>query len=803
MKHIKTFFYIILLIQSIALHANTFDIDGKHWTDLEHCSVVQKNAFIAVHAYDVVISNAHSEHFDHRVHTIAVANDIDNSQDTYQLQNGILWYTNKDSSLPCNISVGFNLASFLIYGIPYIRRWFHKVEPNWAPLNPRIEYQMSNWNAEDFRRYFSHTLCYEYNRSQLEAIIRMYALYQFEYFQDFLATTPQALPIIEKIRDQIRLDEPFKQELANAPKKMRQRLYNALRSIHPRLQEYVQQENVRAQEQVRNLQAMCLHHNFTAQLQKALNTNQYAEHHTDRIQKRKNALQQSPHIQSHRYIVTEPVRTLLAQHNLSVKHYTQCNGLPFQQVLHGECIALMHEVANHKENFGNLGPSIVDITDIGREYNHGNNLLKSMTVIDYAWALLDLGKAALHVAQPYATAVVLGVADSLQNTAHMIAHPIETVQDIGCAIGTVAYYTGKLIIDAHAIETDMLLHELGHTPERFDYAQKMAHEITTWAATKKPEDIVRSSATIISDFAFMPKLLGIIGRMGNRAVAKGRDYIKKLPSMLARSQREAAGVGAIEAAEAEAFTQAAEEVYEARSSAMQSSTVTPPRGGGTSFIPPIIETVEDAIGYMKTIAEDLALYSPTAMQDCAAMCDKIRSEIPAGATFGTEEFINYLAKLEIESAIIKKINGKLRKGYGPIANHTIRLREKHALGMDIDWRNLNPHLDGLHHDYLGALEGSGIIELIDKIESPIGAYKAEVIWNGRKFKQKSFFPKGWLRQQVIEKILEAFDDCVKRNVFLDFSKKKRCTIRGFTSDMLEIEMIINSNGEIITAYPII
>jgi len=80
----------------------------------------------------------------------------------------------------------------------------------------------------------------------------------------------------------------------------------------------------------------------------------------------------------------------------------------------------------------------------------------------------------------------------------------------------------------------------------------------------------------------------------------------------------------------------------------------------------------------------------------------------------------------------------------------------------------------------------------------LGVYKAKVEVNGipktANEGYSTFFPRDMKPQQVVDAVNEAYDSRV-------FIEGTRNTYRGFTKNGLEIEMYINANGKIISAFP--
>ena len=106
---------------------------------------------------------------------------------------------------------------------------------------------------------------------------------------------------------------------------------------------------------------------------------------------------------------------------------------------------------------------------------------------------------------------------------------------------------------------------------------------------------------------------------------------------------------------------------------------------------------------------------------------------------------------------------------------------------------------GFHHDYMRMFERSGLIEVLEEKAGPGGCYKLKFRVNGVE-DEKTFFPAHWTREKVIEKIAEASNN-IKTIIKIDWRGAK--ILRGITSDGIEIQLIIESDGSLTSVYPIL
>ncbi|KAF1681402.1 hypothetical protein BTW01_01155 [Bacillus sp. SKDU12] len=98
---------------------------------------------------------------------------------------------------------------------------------------------------------------------------------------------------------------------------------------------------------------------------------------------------------------------------------------------------------------------------------------------------------------------------------------------------------------------------------------------------------------------------------------------------------------------------------------------------------------------------------------------------------------------------------------------------------------------GYHHE---SMMGGKIIPGSEKTPDKNGVYEANVEISGkRKIAKSSFFPKEWNRVDVLKAIDEAYQNKKKigANKFI-----------GENSTGIKIEMFLNKDGSIATAYPL-
>lgn len=125
--------------------------------------------------------------------------------------------------------------------------------------------------------------------------------------------------------------------------------------------------------------------------------------------------------------------------------------------------------------------------------------------------------------------------------------------------------------------------------------------------------------------------------------------------------------------------------------------------------------------------------------------------------------------------------------------------------IEIDCARGRMRMGGFHHDYLGTIEQSGILDIKQGESLSNGIYK--INWGyGLGDKPSTMFPKNWTREQVMEKSLEAL-----RHIRIqDFAKENnnRYLVEGVTSDGITILWVFEAQnekitGDVISIYPLI
>lgn len=154
------------------------------------------------------------------------------------------------------------------------------------------------------------------------------------------------------------------------------------------------------------------------------------------------------------------------------------------------------------------------------------------------------------------------------------------------------------------------------------------------------------------------------------------------------------------------------------------------------------------------------------------------------------------------------INDVVVRGYGPLSDTIVLDNYKHYMQPDIRTSaegTFEPF--GWHHDLGGRIERTKMIDghtikIISKQTHPSGLYRFEwSVDNGLNKKLSTFFPFTWSRQMVQQKIVEAYNYARNHNYAPVAQRNNSFALVGFTREGIEIKIIVNQKGRIITAFP--
>jgi hypothetical protein len=148
-------------------------------------------------------------------------------------------------------------------------------------------------------------------------------------------------------------------------------------------------------------------------------------------------------------------------------------------------------------------------------------------------------------------------------------------------------------------------------------------------------------------------------------------------------------------------------------------------------------------------------------------------------------------------------------GYGPLPESISLANYKHYLQPELRITSkgkIKP--SGWHHDPGRRMEtikriNGHKIEIENYKKYASGIYRFDWGIEGMKYKKPStFFPHVWSRKLIQQKIVEAYKYARKHKIVPKFQDRtNNFLLFGITKDGIEIEMIINQQGIIVSAYP--
>jgi hypothetical protein len=143
------------------------------------------------------------------------------------------------------------------------------------------------------------------------------------------------------------------------------------------------------------------------------------------------------------------------------------------------------------------------------------------------------------------------------------------------------------------------------------------------------------------------------------------------------------------------------------------------------------------------------------------------------------------------------------KGFAEFSNKYIKVNYEHIFGMELTFNRKGVlHIGGFHLDFMNIIEKSGIIEFAEKVMCKDGFYKAQLRFKAHPAKyEATFFPAHWSREQVVEAIIEAYNDFVSKGLNNVVFERGKYIVEGQLSTGRTITIVINKVGKIITAYP--
>jgi len=473
----------------------------------------------------------------------------------------------------------------------------------------------------------------------------------------------------------------------------------------------------------------------------------------------------------------EKLHTVLAEHaaRIDPQHLTAdqkgilCAGSHLQHYLVDEAISVV-DTAISGDLVENMQDAVITLANTSLTLNKEGDVIMASRTLDACWALVDHAHAAARCAYsiivthaPFiAKGMADGVCESLHGAAHVVCHPVQAAQEAVKSLAVAGYYLGKVAYSVCAFDAACELWEAD--PEHFE--QKIREHLIDPEAfvaiyehaknNISTEDVARVGTKTAVDMMLLHGATKVVS-----AIAK-----ESWPALISCMRK---------------GEQSAEVALTAENIPVQCG----------EEIAALMENMENAVK-TETIAETIT--------NSRKLVENIVG--------------SFMAELNTEIESLKKVfdcaqscvPDCVKKGFAEFKNKHIKIPYEHIFGIELKWNDIKNSLSGIsgfHHDFMGAIEKSGVLKFMRKGVEKNGCYLADVIVDGSRIRDKTFFPQSWSREKVVNKIYEAYENFIKNGAIVKEERGGKYLINGFTSEGIEVEMYITKKGQIATAYPVV
>ncbi|MCL5874900.1 MAG: hypothetical protein M1114_00305, partial [Candidatus Dependentiae bacterium] len=226
------------------------------------------------------------------------------------------------------------------------------------------------------------------------------------------------------------------------------------------------------------------------------------------------------------YSLTDQSKDMLTLYGMDTEtQKTLCIsfGNDLQHAAYQECITAINDVAlQHKESMplSELETLIIDQALIGCEAAAAGHIKQAYSFADICWTALECIKGAGE-----------GVMDAVENTAEMIIHPIDTVQNFASATYTLGYHLGKFLYDAGDIAITYMSDEDKAAEKYNAYYEKISllcDAIQEQIKTKSARELVRAGVGFAVEAYLTGKALGSVNKFCKTAKVQALELAKKI-----------------------------------------------------------------------------------------------------------------------------------------------------------------------------------------------------------------------------------------------------------------------------------
>jgi len=355
--------------------------------------------------------------------------------------------------------------------------------------------------------------------------------------------------------------------------------------------------------------------------------------------------------------------------------------------------------------------------------------------------ILDYGWTLLECGKSLA----LGVKDGVVNLVNPAIHPIDTLTDMAHGVLQVAQLSVAGIKEAGCFAYDAVVNKEQMYARLNNYCNTTQQfcdgisEIPTQELIRKTTAFLTEAIIVHRAFKALPQVKQLAKQSSQNAV----NYIQKTRQIIEQSRTAAVTAEGIKLPAAPYLEQMASEVKLSAEKVHKTSALK----AATKFIP---------------LAQELPL-------------------------------------------LRERFNGIL-EGWNELAGKKITFYLRHIFEdkLILDNGNFNG-FSGFHHDPCLIIKTAGksqgvSFKILQEITGPAGSYK--LIFQGtNKLIPKSFFPYNWSRTYVMEKIVEGCKNAERAKAPVKLAENGKYVTFGITNEGMEIRIIFDSVGNIISAYP--
>lgn len=458
------------------------------------------------------------------------------------------------------------------------------------------------------------------------------------------------------------------------------------------------------------------------------------------------------------YTVESDTITFAREYNITRTDLITLRGNVYEHQLHSEFLEQLHEIHTISTYYTLQSKNLL-IDAVGNSIAIGmeaNRLQQPETAT--IWA--NFGWKTLEAIEAFGDGLVL-FAENTFGTVNMVLHPFHTLQHVIQRLGMITGLIARTC--ARSASTALYWHELMEQGDALLMAQEMdqvAYKVSAFGhyciekiAALEAKDVIKHGTAIAADVLLTHKMLMLGSTLCTRAHPIIRNIMADLYNRFA------------------GFTRVIKHTVEA-----------------ARIEAPVLQTAEGLLVKASENINKVGGGVSTIVRNTRTILEVVHAE--------------YMAALELELGTLRIACDNKIKDIVRFGNKYLKPEYEHILGMDLYFsRRGVPKIGVFHHDLMQTVEKTDVFKFVDKVVHDNKCYSAKVYYGEHLVKDGTFFPAHWSREQVIEKIYEAYNNLVKSGVKFELENGKYY-IQSTTNEGIKIEMYITTNGHIKTTYPI-